>query len=111
MSSQNVNRPYGRVFGKVVLTALFTAVELWSVVVLLTQLHVGGVVAVALAAVMSGAVLAAVYGWQEVRAQSGRSTGGDEFSERPRWTRETSTLIDDVYPIRGSGPRRDQIAV
>lgn len=111
MSSQNVNRPYGRVFGKVVLTALFTAVELWAIVVLLTQLHVGGVVAVALAAVMSGAVLAAVYGWQEVRAQSRRSTGADELSERPRWIRENSPLIDDAYPIRNTERTRDQIAV
>jgi hypothetical protein len=93
---------------------VFTAVQLWAVVVLLTQLQVGGVVAVALAAVMAAAVLAVIYGWQEVRSASRQSTGDDELTERVRWTRENTRFLDDFYPIerrqRGRD-ERDQIAV
>ena len=101
-------RPYNRVFARVVLTVFFTAVQLWATVVLLTQLHVGGVVAVALAAVMAGGVLAVIYGWQEVRAARRQQTGGDELSERVRWTRDNTRFLDDFYPIEQRQRRRDQ---
>ncbi|QUQ66560.1 hypothetical protein [Kutzneria sp. CA-103260] len=101
-------RPYNRVFTRVVLTVVFTAVQLWAVVVLLTQLHVAGVVAVALAMVMAAAVLTVVYGWQEVRAASRQQTGGDELSERVRWTRDNSRFLDDFYPIEQRQRRQEE---
>ena len=115
MSTQNEERrSYNRVFARVVLTAVFTAVQIWAGAVLLTQVHVDGVVAVALAAVMAGAVLAVIYGWQEVRSVSRQQTGGDELSERVRWTRDNTRFLDDFYPIEQRERRqreRDQIAV
>jgi predicted PurR-regulated permease PerM len=116
MSTQNEERrPYGRVFARVVLTAVFTAVQLWAVVVLLTQVHVGGVAAVALAAVMAAAVLAVIYGWQEVRTLSRRQTGDDELTQRVRMARENTRFLDDFYPNEHRRQRgrdeRDQIAV
>jgi hypothetical protein len=107
-------RPYNRVFGRVVLTAVFTAVQLWAAVVLLTQLHVEGVVAVALAVVMAAAVLAVIYGWQEVRSVSRQQTGGDELSERVRWTRDNTRFMDDFYPAeqrQRHQEERDRLAV
>jgi hypothetical protein len=115
MNAKNEERrPYNRVFARVVLTVTFTAVQLWAVVVLLTQVHVTGVVAVALAAVMAAAVLAVVYGWQEVRAASRPQTGGDELTERVRWTRDNTRFLDDFYPIEQRQRRqeeRDRLAV
>jgi hypothetical protein len=109
MSTKNEERrPYNRVFARVVLTTFFTAVQIWAAVVLVTQIHVGGVVAVALAAMMAGSVLAAIYGWQEVRAASRPQTGGDELSERVRWTRDNTRFLDDFYPIEQRQRRRDQ---
>lgn len=115
MNTRNEERrPYNRVFARVVLTVLFTAVQLWAVVVLLTQVHVDGVVAVALAAVMAAAVLAVIYGWQEVRAAGRQQTGDDELSERVRWTRDNTRFLDDFYPIEQRQRRqeeRDRLAV
>ena len=115
MNTQNgERRPYNRVFFRVVLTVVFTAVQLWAVVVLLTQVHAGGVVAVALAAVMAAAVLAVIYGWQEVRNAGRQQTGGDELSERVRLTRDNTRFMDDFYPIEQRQRRReerDRIAV
>lgn len=101
-------RTYNRVFTRVVLTAVFTAVQLWAVMVLLSQVHVEGVAAVALAVVMAAAVLAVIYGWQEVRAASRRQTGGDELSERVRWTRDNSRFLDDFYPIEQRQRRQEE---
>lgn len=109
MNKQNEERrPYNRVFTRVVLTVFFTAVQLWAMVVLLTQLHVGGVVAVALAAVMAAGVLAAIYGWQEVRAASRQQVGDDELSERVHLTRDNTRFLDDFYPIEQRQRRRDE---
>jgi len=109
-------RTYNRVFTRVVLTAVFTAVQIWAAMVLLTQVHVEGVAAVALAVVMSAGVLAVIYGWQEVRAASRQQTGGDELSERVRWTRDNTRFLDDFYPIEQRQRRqeerdRDRLAV
>lgn len=114
MNKNEERRPYNRVFARVVLTVLFTTVQLWAVVVLLTQANVSGVLAVALAAVMAAAVLAVIYGWQEVRAASRQQTGGDELSERVRWTRDNTRFLDDFYPIEQRQRRRedrDKLAV
>ena len=114
MNKNEERRPYNRIFARVVLTVLFTAVQLWAVVVLLTQANVAGVLAVALAAVMAAAVLAVIYGWQEVRAASRQQTGGDELSERVRWTRDNTRFLDDFYPIEQRQRRRedrDKLAV
>jgi hypothetical protein len=109
MSTQNKERkPYNRVFARVVLTAGFTAVQLWAVVVLLTQVQVAGAAALALAAVMAGGVLAVIYGWQEVRAASRQQTGGDELSERVRWTRDNTRFLDDFYPIEQRQRRQEE---
>ncbi|MFI9383582.1 hypothetical protein [Kutzneria sp. NPDC052558] len=107
-------RPYNRVFARVVLTVFFTAVQLWAAVVLLTQLHVEGVAAVALAMVMAAAVLAVIYGWQEVRAAGRQQTGGDELSRRVRRSRDNTRFMDDFYPVEQRQRRqeeRDRLAV
>lgn len=50
------------------LTMLFTAVQVWALVVVLTQLRADGVVRVALACLLSGAVVAVLWSWQETRS-------------------------------------------
>jgi len=84
--------------------------------VLLTQVHVEGVAAVALAMVMSAGVLAVIYGWQEVRA-------GQPPADRWRRTvragpldRDNTRFLDDFYPIEQRQRRqeerdRDRLAV
>ncbi|GAA0642606.1 hypothetical protein GCM10010174_76570 [Kutzneria viridogrisea] len=113
MSSQNfrpASKSYGRVFARVVWTALFSAVQLWAIVVLLTQLHVDGVVAVALAAVISGAVLAALSGWQEVREHSRLAASEEQRPAEPvEWTRDHT--IEQIFPVRKRIPGRDEVAV
>ena len=109
-------RTYNRVFTRVVLTAVFTALQIWAAMVLLTQVHVEGVAAVALAMVMSAGVLTVIYGWQEVRAASRRQTGDDELSERVRSARDNTRFLDDFYPIAQRQRRqeerdRDRLAV
>lgn len=115
MSSQNTRlvpepRPYGRVFARVVLTALFSAVLLWAIVVLLTQAHVEGVVAVALAVVMSGAVIAAVSAWQEVRTLSRSERAERKERDRVKWSKDES-IVGEFFPLSHQMAGRDEVAV
>jgi hypothetical protein len=115
MSSQNTRvvpepRPYGRVFARVVLTALFSAVLLWAIVVLLTQSHTEGVVAVALAVVMSGAVIGAVSAWQEVRTLSSEERVGKTERDQVKWTKDESK-VEECFPLSHQVAGRDEVAV
>ncbi|MFI9817162.1 hypothetical protein [Saccharothrix variisporea] len=53
-------------------TLVFTAVQLWAAAVIVTQLDANGLVAPAVALVLSGALVAVYDAWQSVR--TGRKT-------------------------------------
>ncbi|WP_309116620.1 hypothetical protein [Saccharothrix sp.] len=60
-------------------TLVFTAVQLWAAAVIVTQLDTNGVVALAVALVLSGALVAVHDAWQSVRAA--RRTLDEEIRE------------------------------
>lgn len=60
-------------------TLVFTAVQLWAAAVIVTQLDTNGLVALAVALVLSGALVAVYDAWQTVRA--GRRTLDEDIRE------------------------------
>ncbi|GAA1335900.1 hypothetical protein [Saccharothrix algeriensis] len=59
-------------------TLVFTAVQLWAAAVIVTQLKTSGVVALAVALVVSGGLLAVHDAWQEVRSERRGPEAGAE---------------------------------
>jgi hypothetical protein len=55
-----------RTLSTLVCTALFTAVQAWSMLVILLGAHAGGVLTVALACTLAGAVTAVASAWRRV---------------------------------------------
>ncbi|MBB5955705.1 hypothetical protein FHS29_002286 [Saccharothrix tamanrassetensis] len=60
-------------------TLLFTVVQLWSAAVIVTQLETSGIVALAVALVLAGGLVAVADAWREVR--SDRRQLDDEIRE------------------------------
>jgi hypothetical protein len=59
----------------VLATIVFSAIELWAVIVVLTMLRVDGVLKVALCCALAGALMAIYLAWQGLRAEA----VGDEY--------------------------------
>jgi hypothetical protein len=66
--STSESKSYDRLFSHVVVASLFTGVQLWALVAILTNVHADGVLAVALPVLAGGASAAVVLIWREVRA-------------------------------------------
>jgi len=59
----------------VLATIVFSAVEVWAVIVVLTMLRVDGVLKVALCCALAGALMAIYLAWRSIRAEA----AGDEY--------------------------------
>jgi hypothetical protein len=62
------SKSYDRLFSHVVIASVFTGVQLWALVTILTNVHAGGVLAVALPVLAGGASAGVFLIWREVRA-------------------------------------------
>ncbi len=73
-------RPRRPRLSSVLATIVFSAIQIWAVVVVITMLRVDGVLKVALCVALAGALMAIYLAWQGIRAE----TAGDEIISGPR---------------------------
>jgi hypothetical protein len=66
--STSESKSYDRLFSRVVVASLYTGVQLWALMAILTTVHVDGVLGVALPVLAGGASAGVFLIWREVRA-------------------------------------------
>lgn len=77
MRQQEQVRRGSPVSSRLVLTLVFTAVQLWALVVVVGRIEVSGVLQVALALALGGTVLAVFNAWEELLVSRQRDSRPD----------------------------------
>ena len=80
LETEQLTRPRRPRLSSVLATIVFSAIEVWAVIVVLVMLRVDGVLKVALCAALAGALMAIYFAWQSIRSE----TAGDSIISGPR---------------------------
>lgn len=80
LETEQLSRPRRPRLSSVLATIVFSAIQIWAVIVVLTMLRVDGVLKVALCVALAGALMAIYFAWQSIRSE----TAGDSIISGPR---------------------------